>query len=431
MKTKVTNATYEQIIAMERPKHKKPKKPSIFFRALMSLISLPDIIKTRFTYTKVGMERLKKGEPMMILMNHSCFLDLEIVPTMLFPRPFNIVATSDAFIGRKWLLKQIGCIPTNKFVTDTTLVRDMMHTLRKLKSSVVMFPEAGYTYHGKSMPLPDSIGKMVKMMGAPLVMIRTDGAYLYDPLYNNLQTRKVKVSAEMKYLLSPEEIKEMSAEEIQEIVLKEFSFDNLSWQKDNNIKITEKFRADGLNRLLYKCPHCMAEGHMVGKGTTLSCPDCKKVYTLLEDGSLHATDGDSKFTHIPDWYEWQREAVRAEIEAGSYGYCGDVEILMTTHDYKFYRVGDGVLKHSDAGFVLDGCEGALHYEHKPLCAHTVNADFYFYQIGDVISFGNNDYLFYCFPKAEGDVVCKMRIAAEEIFKIKQKEKAEARLSHAE
>lgn len=430
MKTKVINSTYEHVLEIPRPKHKKPIKPNMLFRTLLKIVSLPDIIKTRFTYTKVGMERLKKGEPMMILMNHSCFLDLEIVPSMLYPRPFNIVATSDAFIGKNWLLKQIGCIPTNKFVTDTTLVRDMMHALRKLKSSVVMFPEAGYTYHGRSMPLPDSIGKMVKMMGAPLVMIRTDGAYLYDPLYNNLQTRNVRVSAEMKYLLSPEEINEMSPEQIQEIVLKEFSFDNLSWQKENKIKINEPFRADYLNRLLYKCPHCKSEGKMVGKGVNLTCPDCGKTYYLDEYGSLEAISGESKFTHIPDWYEWQRGEVRAEIEAGKYGYEGDVEILITTHDHKFYRVGEGVLKHSTDGFVLDGCEGKLHYEHKPLCAHTVNADFYFYQIGDVISFGNNDYLYYCFPKSGGDVVTKMRLAAEEIYKIKILQKAEAKLTKA-
>ena len=118
------------------------------------------------------------------------------------------------------------------------------------------------------------------------------------------------------------------------------------------------------------------------------------------------------------------------IEAGKYGYQGEVEILMTASDHKFYRVGEGVLRHSTDGFVLDGCNGKLHYEHKPLCSHTVNADFYFYQIGDVISFGNNDYLYYCFPKGEGDVVTKMRLAAEEIYKIKMQQKADAKLTKA-
>ena len=422
MKTKVTNKSYDEVMAIPHAKHEKPKRPSILFRTLLKIVSLPDLIATRFKCNKIGMERLGKKEPALILMNHSCFLDLEIAPSILFPRPFNIVATTDAFIGKNWLMRQIGCIETNKFVTDTTLVRDMMHALRKEKNSVVMFPEAGYTFDGRCMPLPDSIGKMVKMMGAPLVVIITHGAYARDPLYNNLQKRKVRVSADMKYLLSPEEIKEMSAEEIHEIVLKEFGFDHFSWQKENKIKISEPFRADCLNRILYKCPACKQEGKMVGSGTHISCPVCGKSYLLDEYGSLSALEGETEFESVTDWYDWERECVREEILRGEYSIDLPVDILMTVSDHKFYRVGDGRLRHGESGFLLDGCDGKLHYEHKPLCAHTVNSDFYFYQIGDMVSFGTNDHLFYCFPKTEGDIVTKIRFAAEEIYKIKSAEK---------
>ena len=425
MKTKVTNKSYAEVMAIPREKHQKPKKPNMFFRTLMKLVSLPDIFATKFKYNKIGMERLGKKEAALYLMNHSCFLDLEIVPTILYPRPFNIVATSDAYVGKAWLIRQIGCIPTYKFVTDINLVRDMKHTLTKLNSSVVMFPEAGYSFDGRSILLPDSLGKMVKMMGAPLCMIKTYGAYHRDPLYNNLQKRKVKVTADVKYLLSPEEIKEMSAEEIQEIILKEFSFDNFSWQKENKIKISEPFRADYLNRILYKCPACGKEGGMIGRGCEISCPDCGKSYFMDEYGSLSAKNGETEFSHIPDWYDYQRREVRREIKEGDYAIDIPVDIIMTVSDNRFYRVGEGRLMHDIDGFVLDGCDGALHYEQKPLCSHTVNADFFFYQMGDVISIGNQDHLFYLFPKVEGDIVCKIRLAAEEIYKIRRHDKAAA------
>ena len=422
MKTKITNKSYDEVMAIPREKHQKPIKPNILFRTLLKLVSLPDIIATRFKCNYIDMHKLGKKEPALILMNHSCFLDLEIVPSILYPRPFNIVATTDAFIGKNWLMRQIGCISTNKFVTDTNLVRDMMHTIRKLKSSVVMFPEAGYSFDGRCMPLPDTLGKMAKMMGAPLVVITTHGAYARDPLYNNLQKRKVKVTADVKYVLSPEELAAMEPEKIQEIILKEFNFDNFSWQKENNIKISEPFRADYLNRILYKCPACKQEGKMVGRGTHITCSECGKSYYLDELGSLSATDGTTEFDSITAWYDWQRECVKGEVQRGEYAIDLPVDILMTVSDHKFYRVGEGRLCHGASGFVLDGCEGKLHYEQKPLCAHTVNSDFYFYQIGDMVSFGNNDHLFYCFPKTEGDIVTKIRFAAEEIYKIKCAEK---------
>ena len=90
-------------------------------------------------------------------------------------------------------------------------------------------------------------------------------------------------------------------------------------------------------------------------------------------------------------------------------------------DYKgLYMVGDGRLTHSAEGFVLDGCGGDLHYEQKPRTTYTLNSDFFWYEIGDVIGIGNRDCLYYCFPEAvDGKItpVAKARLATEEIYKM--------------
>ena len=59
-----------------------------------------------------------------------------------------------------------------------------------------------------------------------------------------------------------EEIKEMSVAQLDELLDKAFSFDNFRYQQENRIRIKEKFRADGLHRVLYKCPRCETEGKM-------------------------------------------------------------------------------------------------------------------------------------------------------------------------
>ena len=423
MKIKVIEKSYAEVMQLERPKHRKPIKPNIFFRTLLKLVSLPDLMATHFSYEKIGMEKLERREPALFLMNHSSFIDLEIVSSMLYPRPFNIITTSDGFIGKEWLMRQIGCIPTSKFVSDTTLVRDIIHTAKKLESSVVLFPEAGYSFDGTSTTLPNgSTGALVKMLGIPLVKIHAYGAFTRDPLYNNLQRRRITVSATEKYLLSKEEIANMSAEEIEEVIKREFTFDGFAWQKENGVKVSEDFRADYLNRVLYKCPHCLSEGNMIGRGTTLTCPDCGKVYTLDEYGSL-STDGEAKFTHVPDWYSWQRDCVREEIESGRYSLDIPVDIYMTVDHKALYHVGDGRLLHGEEGFTLTGSDGELHYEQKTRSSYTLNSDFNWYELGDVISIGNHNQLFYCFPKGTGDVVAKARLATEEMYKFAT-EKAE-------
>ena len=418
MKTIIRNSTYEKVSKMKKQKSYNPIKPSMFWRCLIRLISIPGLMSCKFTYKKINMEKLKKNEPCLILMNHSCFLDLQIAESVMFPRPLNIVCTSDGFVGKNLLMRLIGCIPTNKFVNDVSLIRKMKYTLTKLKSNILMYPEASYSFDGTATVLPESLFKCIKFLGVPVVMIKTYGAFSRNPLYNNLQVRKkVQISADVNYLLSKDDIERMSVSEIASAIKNEFSFDNFKWQQENQIKIDDDFRADNLNRVLFKCPACKTEGKTIGNGTTLICAHCNKEYELTEYGFMKAKNGETEFPHIPDWFKWQREEVKKEILGDTYSLSVSVEIFMMVNTNAIYRVGEGVLQHSKNGFVLDGCDGKLHYEQKPKSSYSLYSDYYWYEIGDVICIGDMKTLYYCFPKTDNDVVAKTRIATEEIFKL--------------
>ena len=416
MKIKTTALPYETVRSLPRRKAGKPEKPSMFFRTLMKTVGAGDLRAVRFTCNRHGMERLGKNEPAFILMNHSAFLDLEIASSVLYPRPFNIVCTSDGFVGKEWLMRKLGCIPTEKFVSDITLVRDLLYTVRTLKSSVLMYPEASYSFDGTATPLPESVGKCVKLLGVPLVMIRTYGAFQRDPLYNGLRKRDVTVTADMDYLLSPEEIAAMDAQDIQKLLCERFSFDNFAWQKENSVRVTEPFRAEGLNRVLYKCPHCLAEGQTEGHGTTVTCHACGKVWELTELGEMRALDGETEYPRIPDWYRWERECVRRELLDGTYRLDIPVDIRMLVDYRSIYEVGEGRLVHDRNGFHLTGCGGALDYTQKPLASYSLYADYFWYELGDMVCIGNHDALYYCFPRS-GDIAAKTRLATEELYKI--------------
>lgn len=430
MKIKTAKMSYEEVLALPAAIHQKPIKQRLLFRVVLLLLSIWDLWMTRFTYRMIGMEKLEKGEPCLVLMNHSSFIDLKIAARLMCTRPFHIICTADGFVGKRWLMRQIGCIPTRKFMTDVTLVRDMVYATRELKSSILMFPEASYSFDGTQTPLPDSLGKCLKILKVPVVMIRTHGAFARDPLYNNLQLRKVRVSADVEYLLSPKEIAEKSQQELNDILQEKFTFDYFRWQQENEIRIKEPFRADGLNRMLYKCPRCKAEGQMLGQGTKILCKLCGKAYELTEYGYLHAVEtesGESKkqefpdFTHIPDWYHWERECVRQEILSGNYRMDVPVTIYMMVNTDRIYQVGEGILSHSAEGFRLTGCDGRLDYRQEPLASYSLYSDFYWYEIGDVISIGDARVQYYCFPKESGDIVAKARLAAEELYKLVKQE----------
>lgn len=418
MKIKTKKMPYSKVNSLKKTKHKKPVKPNILFRSIVRIASVPDLLKVRFKYEG----KLPDKMPCLILMNHSSFIDLEIVSKIMYPRPYGIITTSDGMVGKRWLMRRIGCIPTQKFVNDISLIKDINYLLKVKKTSVLMYPEASYSFDGTATPLPEKIGRLLKMLAVPVVMITTEGAFSRDPLYNCLQKRRVKVKAKVECLLTSDDIEKMSVSQLDGVLKKAFSFDHFKWQRENKIKIDEPFRADGLERILYKCPNCLEEGKLTGKGISIKCASCGKEYVLDEYGVLKATEGDTEFSHIPDWYAWERKMVKEEIESGKYLLDTPVDIGMSVDFKAIYMIGEGRLIHTAEGFTLTGADGELEYKQKPLFNYSLYADYYWYEIGDVICIGNKNALYYCFPKT-GVPVAKARLAVEEMYR---SEKAKAR-----
>ena len=447
MKIKVEKKSYEDVLKLAPATAPKPKKQSIAIRTLLKLASGPDLKKTNFTYTTENMHKLGKKEPCLYLMNHSAFIDLEIASSILYPRPFQIICTLDGFVGKEWLMRHLGCIPTRKFVTDLNLVKSMNYALKQLKTSVLLYPEASYSIDGTATPLPESLAKCIKVLKVPVVMIRTEGAFLRDPLYNGLRLRKTTVSAKMSYELSPTDIADMSVTAIAEKLNSLFTFDNFRLQQESHTKITEDFRAEGLDRVLYKCPHCLSEGKMQGHGIRISCNGCGTTYILGEEGSLKLESPEDTatgapdvpkataatapaFTHIPDWYAWERECVRNELENGTYKIDTAVDIRVLRDLKAIYEVGEGRLTHTENGFTLTGCDGALNYHQSPLASYSLYSDYFWYELGDMISIGDDQMLYYCFPKDGFKNVAKARLAAEELYKLKKDEKKQRGYANA-
>ena len=426
MKTTIKQMDYEKVMALPRPKHKRPKKPSLFWRVLIRLLTIIGMMGTKFQYETVGFEKIGKDEPCLILMNHTCFQDMEVAHRILFPRAFHIVASNDGFLGlfglMEWVMRQIGCIPTQKFVSDLRLVQDMEYCFKTLKTSVLMYPEASYSFDGTATTLPAKMGILLKKHGVPVIMIETFGAFGRNPLYNELKIRKhVPITARATVLYTKEEIKEKSVRELTAGVEKAFAFDHFRWQKEQNLNIDQPFRADGLHRILYKCVNCGAEGNMEGRGTHITCGHCGKSYELTTLGQLNATEGVTVIPHIPDYYRWERQQVRQEILDGTYRLDTEVDIVMQV-DYKtFYRVGQGRLIHDNTGFTLTGCDGKLHYTQKPNFSYSLYCDYYWYEIDDVIGIGDNEVHYFLFPKNHAPVA-KVRLATEEMYKLHKEKK---------
>ena len=88
-----------------------------------------------------------------------------------------------------------------------------------------------------------------------------------------------------------------------------------------------------------------------------------------------------------------------------------------------YTVGEGRLTHGPEVFHLTGCGGMLDFSLPPSASYSLYSDYFWYELGDMICIGDENALYYCFPKEGGDVVAKTRLAAEELYKMTSKKRA--------
>ena len=163
---------------------------------------------------------------------------------------------------------------------------------------------------------------------------------------------------------------------------------------------------------------------MSSKGTEIFCTECGKHWNLNEDGTLSALSGKTEFSHVPDWFEWERTQVREQVKRGEYLFEDDVEIYSLPRCWKFEKLGEGKLTHSiEEGFVVEGFYRGEKYRvhRKPIETNSLHIEYDYCYIKpfDCVDISTEKDSFYCYPKKE-NVVTKLAFATEEIYQMSLK-----------
>ena len=253
------------------------------------------------------------------------------------------------------------------------------------------------------------------------------GNYLHSPFWNYRKKRKVPLFTTMTQILTAEQVKSMSVEEINAAVRKALDYDDYRYQKENGILVTEPFRAEGMHKILYHCPHCGVESKMDSKGTEIFCTACGKRWNLNEDGTLSALSGETEFSHVPDWFEWEREQVKAQVEAGTYSFEDEVEVYSMPRCWRFMKLGQAKLTHDgEKGFCLEGTYRDSRYfiQRTPAMTNSLHIEYdYCYLLPhDCVDISTENDSFYCYPKKQ-NVVTKLAFATEALYQKSMKELA--------
>lgn len=413
--TDIVYKTYDEVQNMKQwDLISMPKKPKWYLQLLAWLLAFPETFKVKPKISKNNMEGL--NEPYIMLCNHNSFLDFKIATRAIFPKRSTYIVAVDGFIGRESIMRNVGCYMKRKFVSDINLVKQVKHTLEEHKVIAQIYPEARYSLVGTNSPLPDSLGKLVKLLKHPVVTLISHGHHLRQPFWN-LKPRKVRTMTNMTQIITKEEIKTLSIDEINKRIREAFVYDDYQYQLDNNIHIKEPFRAEGLHKPLFICPHCKSEHKMTSKGHKIWCTVCNETYEMNDLGQLH-NNNKTIFSHIPDWYNWQRTIIRDQVINKQYHVELEVNIDILPNSTGFYRVGKGTFIQNNDGIQLIHKDFTVE---KPVQANFgIHIEYDYFGRGDGISFSTKDNTFYVYPTDQSFNVTKVHFGTEELFFDKSK-----------
>ena len=400
---------------------KKPMRQGL--RPLAWALSFPAVWKHKNRITKVRMDKV--NPPYILLCNHNAFMDFKVTTAAVFPHRANYVVaidgfttpSGDGFKSREALMRRVGCICKRKFTGDILLVRHLKRVIENGDIAVI-YPEARYSLCGTNALLPEAIGKMCKLFKVPVVTLIMHGHHVNSPFWNLHERDISPTEAEMTQLFTVKELADATPGEINRKINAAFRYDDFAWQKARGIKTPYERRAEGLHKVLYQCPCCGVEYHMSSGGTKLICNACGKSWTMSEYGELCADAGDTEFSHIPDWYEWERANVRAEVESGTYGISCPVRVASLPNARGYISLGEGTMRHDMDGFrvTVSGEHGDFEMVKPVPSLYACHIEYnYLGKYGDCVDLNTLEDTWYIYPRDCLFSVTKMALATEELY----------------
>ena len=307
----------------------------------------------------------KEEGPVIVIANHASRNDYLFVGIPLYPIRFNFVAGY------------------NEFFEDSYTVMEILRAIRQNKNSVCFYPEGLSSISGANQPSVPGTGKLLKLLKVPVYSVVTKGSYLIMPKYKfGYKERYAHTETTIKKAFSVEDLKNMSAEEIESKVDEILYQDDYEWAKDNHItyKDNKEGIAEGLEGLLFRCPKCGHDFEIETKGNTIKCKHCGNEAYINNDYTIHPKSKEDKIpTTQKKWFDLERIELRKEIDSNP-DYVFEVETTLGVFPKnKLLKFGKTALIAGKGKLILSKKDGFSYIgtmNGKPYKMHVPNLNMY-------------------------------------------------------
>ncbi len=287
----------------------------------------------------------KKG-PFVVIANHQCASDF-VNAISLTKEPMHFVISHSFYntLPVRFILTNTGMIDKNQFQTSINDVTRMRAVLDN-NGILALYPSGLMCEDGLATPTPKSTYQFLKWLGVDVYVIRSTGTYFVSPKWAK-GLRRGRTYLDAYKLISRENLADIDLDEFKNIVSDALDFDAYREQEERLVKYKNADCIEGLENVLYKCPHCSSEFFMAVKNkSVIYCKDCGYEQTADEFGFLHKSGSVGEEIRYPsDWSKRIYEDLKHKIDSGeAINMSSETEIHMIDYEkHKYVKVGDGVL----------------------------------------------------------------------------------------
>lgn len=290
---------------MIKSKKKKSKKkigkpPALIYSVAFFFVNIVYRIKYRISIDRSGLKGIKG--PALVIAPHVSGKDHILTGLALFPqRPTYVL--SHHFNTNKVLrpvLKMMKTIEKRMFCPDGGSVLNIIRAVRE-GNVVLLFPEGRLTWYGRSLSVAEGTADLVKKLGVNVYTVTSNGAGLTWPKWAK-ERRRGKIEIKTAHILTPDEIKERSVQEIGEVISASILHDEEKALPSADF--SAKHPSLGLDGIVWKCPECGEEDCIECRDDRAKCRKCGREVTVDGKGVISGFDEKCGIDTVADWYEY-------------------------------------------------------------------------------------------------------------------------------
>lgn len=146
-----------------------------------------------------------------------------------------------------------------------------------------------------------------------MILVKQQGGYLSQPRWADYFSKKGLTKTHTDLLLSKEQIKELSLEEINKTIEKAIYNNDYEFQRQMMIPYSRKKRAEGIERLVYYCNNCGSILSVHGEGDDIICDHCGTIGHINEYEFIEGNKVDNLVDYNKEQYLHMEEIVHSEF----------------------------------------------------------------------------------------------------------------------